>query len=126
MLSKAPPGHVLVCQPNNHEVALMGELSAETLKNKGVLGYVVDGGCRDTDFILEQQAQLTTTVSKLSDTVGELSDTVSKLSDTVDRTAGSITALLAIAEIQSGEIKELGESVRAIDERQREGARKSC
>lgn len=32
---------------------MMGELSAETLKNKGVLGYVVDGGCRDTDFILQ-------------------------------------------------------------------------
>ena len=54
LLSKAPTGHVVVCQPNNHEVALMGELSAETLKNKGVLGYVVDGGCRDCDFILEQ------------------------------------------------------------------------
>jgi regulator of RNase E activity RraA len=53
LLSKAPPGRVVVCQPHNHEVALMGELSAETLKNKGVLGYVVDGGCRDTDFILE-------------------------------------------------------------------------
>ena len=55
VLSKAPSGHVLVCQPNNQEVALMGELSAETLKNKGVLGYVVDGGCRDSDFILQQQ-----------------------------------------------------------------------
>jgi len=52
LLSKAPSGHVVVCQPNNQDVALMGELSAETLKNKGVLGYVVDGGCRDTDFIL--------------------------------------------------------------------------
>jgi len=52
LLSKAPTGHVVVCQPHNHEIALMGELSAETLKNKGVLGYVVDGGCRDTDFIL--------------------------------------------------------------------------
>src|SRR6478672_326669 len=52
LLSKAPTGHVVVCQPHNHEVALMGELSAETLKNRGVLGYVVDGGCRDTDFIL--------------------------------------------------------------------------
>jgi len=52
LLSKAPTGSVVVCQPNNHEVALMGELSAETLKNKGVLGYYVDGGCRDTDFIL--------------------------------------------------------------------------
>ena len=55
VLSKAPAGHVIVCQPNNHEVAMMGELSAETLKNKGVLGYVVDGGCRDCDFILEQK-----------------------------------------------------------------------
>lgn len=53
LLSKAPPGRVVVCQPHNHEVALMGELSAETLKNKGVRGYVVDGGCRDTEFILK-------------------------------------------------------------------------
>jgi regulator of RNase E activity RraA len=52
LLSRAPPGRVIVCQPHNHEVALMGELSAETLKNKGVLGYVVDGGCRDVEFIL--------------------------------------------------------------------------
>ncbi|MFN0160230.1 MAG: RraA family protein [Burkholderiales bacterium] len=55
VLSKAPTGHVVVCQPNHQEVAMMGELSAETLKNKGVLGYVVDGGCRDCDFILEQK-----------------------------------------------------------------------
>jgi len=53
LLSKAPKGYVVVCQPNNQEVALMGELSAETLQNKGVLGYYVDGGCRDTDFILK-------------------------------------------------------------------------
>src|SRR5262245_35148680 len=52
LLSKAPAGKVLVCQPNTYEVALMGELSAETLQFKGVRGYVVDGGCRDTDFIL--------------------------------------------------------------------------
>ena len=52
LLSRAPPGKVLVCQPNTHEIALMGELSAETLHHKGVRGYVVDGGCRDTDFIL--------------------------------------------------------------------------
>ena len=55
VLSKAPAGHVVVCQPNHHQVAMMGELSSETLKNKGVLGYVVDGGCRDTDFILAQK-----------------------------------------------------------------------
>lgn len=54
LLSKAPAGHVVVCQPNNHEVALMGELSAQTLAARGVLGYVVDGGSRDTDLVLEQ------------------------------------------------------------------------
>jgi regulator of RNase E activity RraA len=52
LLSKAPPGKVLVCQPRTYELALMGELSAETLHFKGVRGYVVDGGCRDTDSIL--------------------------------------------------------------------------
>jgi regulator of RNase E activity RraA len=29
----------------------MGELSAETLVYKKVLGYIVDGGCRDSAFI---------------------------------------------------------------------------
>jgi 4-hydroxy-4-methyl-2-oxoglutarate aldolase len=54
LLSKAPAGHVVVCQPNNHEVALMGELSAQTLATRGVIGYVVDGGSRDTDLVLAQ------------------------------------------------------------------------
>lgn len=54
VLSKAKPGHVVVCQPNTHAVALMGELSAETLKLRGILGYVVDGAARDLDFIIEQ------------------------------------------------------------------------
>ncbi|HEY4137215.1 MAG TPA: RraA family protein, partial [Casimicrobiaceae bacterium] len=27
LLSRAPSGHVIVCQPNNREIALMGELS---------------------------------------------------------------------------------------------------
>jgi len=51
MLSKAPSGHVLICQPHDHALAHMGELSAETLSAKGVLGYIVDGGCRDSAFI---------------------------------------------------------------------------
>ncbi len=50
-LSKAPAGHVVVCQPQDSVRALMGELSAEVLKHRGVLGYVVDGGCRDVSFI---------------------------------------------------------------------------
>ena len=52
MLSKAPSNSVVICQPNDGTIAHMGELSAETLKYKGVKGYIVDGGCRDVDFIL--------------------------------------------------------------------------
>ena len=51
-LSKAEPGTVVVCQPNDSAVAHMGELSAETLQMRGVRGYVVDGGCRDVNFLL--------------------------------------------------------------------------
>lgn len=53
LLSQAKPGHIWVSQPNDLVVAHMGELSAETLKNKGVLGCVVDGGIRDVAFLLE-------------------------------------------------------------------------
>lgn len=51
LLSKAPAGSVVVCQPNDSKLAHFGELSAESLHIKGVRGYVVDGGCRDTEFI---------------------------------------------------------------------------
>jgi len=54
LLARAPAGHVIVCQPNTHELALMGELSAHTLKARGVLGFIVDGGSRDTELVLEQ------------------------------------------------------------------------
>ncbi len=53
LLSKAKPGHIWVCQPNDQTIAQMGELSAETLHMKGVLGCVIDGGIRDTNFLLD-------------------------------------------------------------------------
>lgn len=52
-LANAPSGSVVVCQPNDNELAHMGELSAEALKLRGVRGYVVDGGARDTERISE-------------------------------------------------------------------------
>ena len=51
LLSKAPSGSVVICQPNDSTMAHMGELSAETLQLRGVRGYIVDGGCRDSAFI---------------------------------------------------------------------------
>ena len=53
LLSKAKPGHIWVSQPNDRKVAHMGELSAETLKNKGVLGCVTDGFVRDVNFLID-------------------------------------------------------------------------
>lgn len=53
LLSKAKPGHIWCCQPHTHQIAQMGELSAETLHGKGVLGCVVDGALRDTNFLLK-------------------------------------------------------------------------
>lgn len=53
LLSKAKPGHIWIAQPHTHAVAQMGELSAETLHRKGVLGCVIDGALRDANFILD-------------------------------------------------------------------------
>ncbi len=55
---------------------------------------------RRMDFILEQQAQLTATVGRLS--------------EKVDRTADSVNALLAIAEIHDQEIKATDERLNVL------------
>lgn len=52
LLSAAPAGSVVVCQPNDSTIAHMGELSADALRIRGALGYLVDGGCRDSSFII--------------------------------------------------------------------------
>ncbi len=57
LLSKAKAGYIWVSQPNDRSIANMGELSAETLKNKGVLGCVIDGLVRDVDFLIEMGFQ---------------------------------------------------------------------
>ncbi len=52
-LSAAPAGHVVVTRSNDPTRAMMGELSAETLTFRGVRGFLSDGACRDTGFILD-------------------------------------------------------------------------
>ena len=54
LLSSAPTGHVVVCQPQDDTRALFGGLSAEALALKNVRGYIVDGGCRDVQAIADQ------------------------------------------------------------------------
>jgi len=57
LLSKCPQGHVWVNQPNDNTIAHMGELSAETLKDKGVRGAVADGMIRDANFLIDMGFQ---------------------------------------------------------------------
>lgn len=51
LLSTVPEGTVVICQPNDNTLSHMGELSSETMQLRGIRGYIVDGGCRDSDFI---------------------------------------------------------------------------
>jgi regulator of RNase E activity RraA len=53
VLSGAPRGHVVVCQPRDHGRSAMGDLAAEALKQRGIRGYYIDGGSRDADEICE-------------------------------------------------------------------------
>jgi len=69
-LSKAPSEHVIICQPNDNTIAHMGELSAETLKHKGVKGYLVDGGSRDISSIIQMNFPVFCKYSTTADVAG--------------------------------------------------------
>src|ERR1700758_1301799 len=53
MLGDVKPGDILVSQPNDDLAAHLGELSTETAQFRGARGAVIDGGVRDTDYILK-------------------------------------------------------------------------
>jgi 4-hydroxy-4-methyl-2-oxoglutarate aldolase len=52
MLGAVPPGHVAVYQTHDTTSAHLGELSVTSLRARGCAGAVIDGGCRDIDYIL--------------------------------------------------------------------------
>jgi regulator of RNase E activity RraA len=53
MLGDVKADDVLVNQPNDNLAAHLGELSTETAQYRGARGAVIDGGARDTDYILK-------------------------------------------------------------------------
>ena len=54
MLGDVPSGSVAVYACDQDVSAHLGELSVTSLQARGVAGCVLDGGCRDVGFILEQ------------------------------------------------------------------------
>lgn len=69
VLSKVPNKKVIVCQPNTHSVALMGELSARALMVKETRGYLMDGHCRDVEEIIETKFPVFCRLSTAADIV---------------------------------------------------------
>ena len=69
VLSKVPKKKVIVCQPNTHSVALMGELSARALLVKDTVGYLMDGHCRDVEEIIEAKFPVFCRLSTAADIV---------------------------------------------------------
>jgi regulator of RNase E activity RraA len=55
MLGDVPAGHVAVYACDHDVSAHLGELSVTSLKARDVAGCVIDGGCRDVRFILDEQ-----------------------------------------------------------------------
>ncbi len=54
MLGEVPEGNVAVYACAHEASAHLGELSVTSLAARGVAGCVLDGGCRDVRFIVEQ------------------------------------------------------------------------
>lgn len=54
MLGEIPQGHVAVYQTNGSTAAHFGELSVVSVKTRGCVGAVIDGGCRDVDYIVRE------------------------------------------------------------------------
>jgi regulator of RNase E activity RraA len=52
MLGEIRPGDVLVYETNDDLAAHLGELSSETAKFRGARGAVIDGGARDTEYMV--------------------------------------------------------------------------
>lgn len=55
MLSDTPDQSLIAYETNDTESAHLGELSAEALQQQGCRGAVIDGGVRDTRYILKKE-----------------------------------------------------------------------
>jgi len=70
MLGSVPAGHVSVYESCDRESAHLGELSVISLKSRGVVGAVLDGGCRDVELIAREGFPVFTRYTTPQDGVG--------------------------------------------------------
>jgi hypothetical protein len=75
---------------------------------------------RKFEIVANHLATLAVRLDQVGEAVDALGGKVNSLAEAQRRTEGSIQALLTIAEIQSEEIRQLGDSVKIIDGRQRQ------
>ena len=54
MLGEVPAGHVVVYQTHDSSSAHLGELSVTSLKGRACAGAVIDGGCRDVEYVVRE------------------------------------------------------------------------
>lgn len=53
VLQKVPDGHAIVWATGADDHSVIGDLAVALLKVRGCSGLVIDGGCRDVDFVAE-------------------------------------------------------------------------
>ena len=75
---------------------------------------------RRFELVAEHLVSLAVGLQNLQETQRRAEERWERAEARWERTEGSIRALLAVQELQAGEIKELGEAVRVLNERQRE------
>ena len=118
LLSQAPSGSVWVSQPNDRIVAHMGELSAETLKNKGVRGCIADGFVRDVNFLLAIGFQTWSRGFTPRDIVGHWLPVATNVPITIgdvaiapgDYMVGDRDGLIRVPQVQAQEIADKAET----------------
>jgi 4-hydroxy-4-methyl-2-oxoglutarate aldolase len=70
MLAAVRPGFVAVYETHDATSAHLGELSVTSLKGRGCAGAVIDGGCRDVEYILREEFPVFCRYSTPQDCVG--------------------------------------------------------
>jgi 4-hydroxy-4-methyl-2-oxoglutarate aldolase len=70
MLAEVRPGHVAVYETHDATSAHLGELSVTSLKGRDCAGAVIDGGCRDVEYILREGFPVFCRYSTPQDCVG--------------------------------------------------------